>query len=280
MTVTLTNDHGYLNDCDTTTGFTKTDDGNTSTFTVDNSEYFKLAVTVSGGNEETKVVNNVNIGASTTLFPLILWRYKCSNSNIKAKIIAEFDDASEQLILADSNSIIFTVGSATLSSPTSNLLDHIHLYADHAVGTVYYDFILVCHSQFPLPNVAGGMNIDFPPRTVLLAPFGRDTSITQHGGTENAVVTLGCDLDQGDWKRAGDNIDGEVFLHVLHNQSAEPWQWLETGSHRFKVTVHPRFRWVNDGDGSTSRLLDLTLTEYSLGSKSGESHEERWGLKI
>lgn len=274
--VTLSHGHGSLNDCDSTTGYTKTDNGNTSTFTIDNGDYFKLDVTVTGGAGETKVVNDANIGVSTTTYTQIRWRYKCSNASIKAKIILEFSDATTQEVLADSNSTTWTTGTATPT--TAKTLDHISVYADHAVGTVWYDFILVSKGDFTLPNVAGGMHFNPEPREALLDVFGRDTDITQHGGSKNAVVTLSCDLDQGTWKRTGDTVDGEVFLDMVHNRSSEPFQWLETGSHKFKVTVHPQFRWQDNGDGSTSRLLDLTLREYSLGDKSGESYAERFGI--
>lgn len=279
--VSIGNNHGYLNDCDTTTGFTKTDNGNTSTFTIDSGDYFKLDVTVSGTPFETKVVNDANIAKSTTLFPTIRWRYKCSNSSIKAKIIAEFSDASTQNILVDSNSTTFTVGSTTLT--TAKTLDHIQLYADHAVGTVFYDFILVYEGQFPLPNVAGGMDLDPVSGNVSLGIPGRITDVTQDLGNKNAVVNCSCDLDQGTWKRTtptADTIDGEVFLDIAHNSRDEPWQWLDTGSHQFKVTVDSKFRWVNNGDGSTSRLLDLVFTEYSLGDKSGETYAERFGIGL
>lgn len=278
--VTLSNGHGYLNDCDTTTGFTKTDNGNTSTFTIDNGDYFKLDVTVSAAPKITNVVNNANIGKSTNSYPQIRWRYKCSNANIYAKIQAEFDDASLQDVLPHSNSQTWTVGTATLTSPTSTVLDHIWLYANLAVGTVYYDFALVFKSDFTLPNVAGGMNMDFPPQEAVQGYPLRDTELIQNMGTGSALIDIGCDLDQGTWKRTGDTIDGEVFLDMLHNRSNEPWQWLNTGSHQFKVTVHPKFRWVNNGDGSTSRLLDLVLKEYSAGSKDAETYAERYGIGL
>jgi len=275
--VKISNGHRYLTDCDSTTGWTKTDDGNTSTFTIDNGDYFKLNVSAIGGNEETKVVNDANIGASTTTYPQIRWRYKCVG-DIKAKIIVEFSDASTQEVLADSNSATFTVGTVTLTP--AKTLDHIALYADHVVGTVYYDFVLVHRGDFTLPNVAGGMNMDFPPCEAIIPVFERDTDITQHGGTQSAIVNISSDLDQGTWQRTGDKIDGEVFLDILHNRSSEPWQWLDTGSHQFKVTVHPKFQWVNNGDGSTSRLLDLVLKEYSLGSKADETYAERFGIGL
>lgn len=276
--VTLTHRQSYLNDCDSITGFTKTDDGNTSTFTIDNDDYFKLDVTVSGGNEETKVVNDANIGRLTTAYPLILFRYKTSNSNIKAKIIAEFTGAEgTQEVLADSSSTSnrWTVGSETLD--LGKTLDHIHVYADHATGTVRYDFILVCEGQFALPNVAYGMNMDLPPQEALIGIPGRDTNVTQNLGTESALINIGCDLDQGTWKRSGDTIDGEVFLDMLHNRSGQPWQWLDTGSHQFKVTVHPKFSWENRGN-VVGRRLDLILKEHSLGSKADEFYEERFGI--
>lgn len=280
VTISYGYKNGFMDDCDDTSGWTKTDNGNTSTFTIDNDDYFKLDVTVSGGNEETKVVNDTNIGVSTTVYTQIRCRYKCSNANIKAKIIAEYTGAEgTKVVLADISSTTWTVVTVTLDS--AKTLDHIQLYADHAVGTVYYDFILVYKGDFTLPNTAGGMNLDPLPVYSYISIPSRTTDITQNLGSECAVINLlGCDLDQGTWKRTtpADTIDGEVFLEIAHNSGSEPWQWLETGSHKFKVTVHPRFYWRNNGDGSTSRLLDLVFREYSLGDKGDETHVERFGI--
>lgn len=279
--------HGFMDDCGSTTGWSKADNGNTSTFTIDNDDYFKINVTVCGGAEESKVVNDNNIGASTTLYPQIRWRYKCSNASIKAKIIAEYSDASLQTVLADVNSTVWTNGNTALTA--AKTLDHITVYADHAVGILYYDFLLVFAGDFTLPNVAHGMNMDLAPREAILDIFGRDTDITQGGGTKNALINIGCDLDQGgstnDWQRPQgtssktDSVDAEVYLEMLHNLSSEPWQWFQSEvGHQFKVTVHPEFKWISEGGGSASRRLDLILKEYSLGSKADESYIERYGI--
>jgi hypothetical protein len=273
--VTISHGHGHLNDCYTTTDYTKTDDGNTSTFTIDNNDYFKLNVTVSGGNEETKVVNDNNIGISTTLYPTIRWRYKTSDSNIKAKIIVEFNDASTQEVVSDASSTTFTVGTTTLT--TGKTLDHIRLYADHATGTVYYDYCLVYVGDFTFPTgQPETMNFTPKPRFVYLGIPGKVTDNTQNLGCESAIVDMTCNLDIGTFKRSTDTINGEVFLDISHNSNTEPWQWLDTELEQFKVSLEN----LNFNRDTPVHMLPLRWREFSLGDKSEETYAERFGIGL
>jgi len=216
---------------------------------------------------------------------LLRWKTSASGNALGARAKITFT-SGEQWILGESApqfSTTFKVATGTITA--GKTMTSLQVWADDypdsvASGTsqVYFDFALLYPPVFTLPNVAGGMKLHLPPRKAFLAPPGRDVDITQHLGTKSAVVNISCDLDQGTWKRSGDMIDGEVFLDILHTRW--PWQWLNTGSHQFKVTVEPTFRWVNNGDGSTSRLLDLVFTEYSLSDKSNETYAERFGIGL
>jgi hypothetical protein len=189
--------------------------------------------------------------------------------------VLNFAAGGSQTVLAETNSTTWATFSETITA--SQNLDTVDLYITDEIGQVYYDFLMMHKGSFTLPNIAGGMNIDFPPSEAIIPIPGKDVDLTQHLGSHSAEVTLTSDLTQGTWKRTGDTIDGEVFLDIHHNRSGEPWQWLDTGSHQFKVTVHPKFRWVSRG-AKTTRMLDLVMREYSLADKSGETYAERYGI--
>ena len=278
----VTLSYGYANaffeDCDDTAGWSKTEDGNTAAIEVENGDYFKITISGSTGNKIAYYTNNFTDFSSDT-YQKIRFRYKTSDTNIKAKILVRFDDATEHVVLDETSSTTFTVGAVDIVPPASTTIDRVRIYANQATGWVKYDFVKFYKGDFTLPNIAYGMNMDPAPQEALIGIPRRDTNLIQNLGSESALINIGCDLDQGTWKRSTDTIDGEVFLDMLHNRSGEPWQWLDTGSHQFKVTVHPKFSWVQKGDG-VGRRLDLELREYSLGSKANESYTERYGIGL
>jgi len=257
--------------------WTEDEDGNVGTFTSVYDDYFKLDITSSTGNKTYYI--RASVGAlSPAVYTTLVYRYKTSNTNIKAKILAIFQSGSHG-ILPESSSTTWVTGSATLPTELGNLLS-IKLYANQATGQVYYDFVLVCKGIFTFPNCGYGLEFTPSPRYARLEIPSRDGDITQNLGSRDAMVTVGCDLDVGDWKRSGDYVDGEVFLDIAHNSSSEPWQWLDTGTERFKATLDtPVFRREANGN-SVRRILDLTFREYRRSSASHESYVERFGLNL
>jgi len=192
--------------------------------------------------------------------------------------VARFQSGS-QTILSESSSTTWVTGSATLDTSKGNLL-WLWLYANQATGQVYYDFVLVCKGIFTFPNCGYGLEFTPPARYAMLEIPTRVGDITQNLGSPSATVTIGCDLDVGDWKRSGDHVDGEVFLDIAHNSSSEPWQWLDTGTEQFKATLDtPVFRRESNGN-SVRRILDLTFREYRRSSASHETYVERFGLNL
>jgi hypothetical protein len=262
------------------TGWSEVEDGTTGTTTVDHGDYLNLNVTVSAGNEEYRWVNTDNIGISTTTYPTILWRYKTDGGSIKAKIVAVFSDASTQQVLADSSSSTFTVGSTTLTA--AKTLDHIRLFADHATGDVWYDFVLVCQGLFTFPNAAYDITGTIPNRTIFLPIPMRQTDVTQQLGSGNMEFQIGCDMTLGDWTRATDAVNGQVFYDIAGEAPSEPWQWFDSEREQMKVTLEPpRFTRAASNTGLMDRL-DLMLREYRLsdGDNVLETYATRWGLDL
>lgn len=278
-------------DCDDATGWAETESSLTCALSVDNSTYFKLEGTPNdAGNEYALYEMDSGISVSTNLFPsfMIRWKTSASGSGLGAQVKIVYDDASSENLLESSGvpqySTAFTLTTGTLAA--GKTVDKIQFLANDypdsvASGTyqVYYDFLLFYSGAFTLPNTAYGLSLDLPPKEAIIGIPGRDTDVTQNLGTENAVARIGCDLTQGNWKRSGDTIDGEVFLEMWHERSSDPWQWLDTGEHQFKVTVHPTFNRDVVGRAAGHRL-DLVLKEYSLGDKSEETYAERFGIGL
>lgn len=273
---TISNVHGFLHDGDSVDDWAEVEDGGTGTTVVDNGDYLKLVVTNCVGNESYLWDNDNNIGINTTTYPTIMGRYKTSDSSIKAKVVVEFSDVSTQEVLADISSTTWVTFSATLTA--AKTLDHIRLHADHATGTVWYDFILVHQNTFTIPDTqVGDIEYDFPPREVIIPILGKNADSADSLGSLSTEIRGTYDIDLGTWKRTtpADTIEGEVFLDILHNRSSEPWQWYDDVNMgiAMKVTVHPKFRRTTEGI-----RLDLVLREYSLGDKSEETYAERWGI--
>jgi len=260
-----------------------------TTMTIVDGDKMELEGICDGAGDEYVFAEKDITDISSDTYPVCKVRWKTSASSnglgLRAQIV--FGDASTQNIVGATNpefSTTYTVTTGTITA--GKTIDKIRILGDDypdslAAGTfqVYCDFFFIHVGAFTLPNTAHGMDMDFPPREDILRRWNRDVDVIESGGSESALINIGCDLDQGTWTRTGDTIDGEVFLDIQHNRSGEPWQWLNTEvGHQFKVTVHPKFRWVNNGDRSTSRVLDLVLKEYSLNSKSGETHAERYGI--
>jgi hypothetical protein len=257
------------------------EDGQTLSTPVESeNDYAKLTVSGSAGNEAGYINNFTNIGISTTTYPTIRWRYKTSDTSIKAKIVVEFSDTNTQEVLADASSTTFTVGSATLTA--AKTLDHIRLHADHATGDVYYDYILVCKGDFTFPNVGLGINGTIPTSTPRIGIPGRQTRVANNMGSEDFTLRMRCDLTQGTWTRSGDSQPGQVFYDIAGESPSEPWQWLDTEREQFKVTLDP-IPFTRDATPNT--LIDemiLQVFEYRLsdGDNAQETYATRWGLDL
>lgn len=119
------------------------------------------------------------------------------------------------------------------------------------------------------------MTVEPEIRKVMLEIQGRSGDITQLHGTKSVKVHCEGDLDVGDWTRTGDTINGEVFLDIWHNSITEPWQWLDTGYHQFKVTMNtPIFRYEHN------HTVEIDFDEYRLSSADGETYIERLGINL
>jgi hypothetical protein len=164
-----------------------------------------------------------------------------------------------------------------------------------ATGYVYVEFILLHEGTFTFPNCGHGLSFTPPPRYAVIPIPNRGGDVTQNLGSESAEVTCSCDLDYGclalvsgnvvdDWKRPQgvadasktDSVRGQVFYQIAHKSSSEPWQWLDTGTEQFKVTMEdPVF-----GRGEGHDVLDLVFREYRKSDAVNETYVERFELNL
>ena len=291
--VNTTYGHGFFDDCNdkdregTDTNSWEVNEnlnnmaGGDATLTVDNGDYFKIEAVFDGGAGVDEYCyyefDMTNISSDVYTQYLIRWKTSDAANGAMAKVFLDFT-AGDQTILTSSYSTDWTVSTGTITA--GKTIDQIRLYADDdgTDGTfyVYYDFTLLFKNTFTLPNLAYGLDFDHPPKEVFPFIPSKATNPTQHLGTENAVVNIGCDLNIGPWKRTANPVDtvkAETFMDIWHNRSSEPWQWMNFGNRQFKVTTHPRFN-------LSDNRLDLRCTEFSLGNKSEETYVERFGLNL
>ena len=234
-----------------------------------------------------------NIGLSSTAYPKIRYRYKTSSSSIKAKILIVFDSwnpglteaqniaaGNAQLILDNTSSTTWKTGVATITA--GKTIDHVRLYANSAVGHVYYDFWMIYKGDFSLPNTKYGESFKPPVRLAPNESPGALGDEIQNLGNKSAIVDLGCDLDMGTWLRAGDTLRGQVFLDIAHNSPTESFQWIDLGDLvcQFKVIMSEPEWQNNASENEANASVHVVFYEYRRAPANSETVVERFGLDL
>ena len=295
---TITFTHGFLDDCNNSVGWTKTEAGLAATLTVEKDDVFKISGTCDSVDNEYAYYEKdiTNILSSVYTKFLVRWKTGVASNGCGIIITLVFSDASTQDLVGTQAGGIFsttwTVTSGTITP--GKTIDKIRIYADDnpnsiasGIFDVYVDFIMLYKDTFTFPNTQYGSEFSPPPRYATIPIPSRVVDITQNLGSESATWTASCNLDISnateDWKRPQgtlspktDYVKGEVFLDIAHNSFKEAFQWLDTGKQQFKVTLEtPRFP-----ERSDQHSLDLLFKEYSRSNKSNESYVERFGLNL
>ena len=257
-----------------------TGDGDVATMTVVDSEYFKIDLTAVLGDasvywEYPDSVGADDIGIDSTIYQLVLYRYKCSNPNVKAKIEEVWSGGAVKTILPETNATTFTYGTIIIDGTVGQDVDHIRLYATNAIGNVYYDFVVLCEGTFTFPTADVELYLPQPTIANIGIP-GRDGQILQNLGSELARVHITADMTPATTAEWG-TPKGQRIYQICHHQSNDLWQWWEFPKHgvKFKACIEssPEIS-VTD----TKMLLDLWLKEYKLGDAcNSENYSERFG---
>ena len=274
---TISYKQGWQTDCDDTTDWDETEDGNTGTVTVRSGTFFRLNVSASVGNKIYYVSypdegGADNISISSTVYTKARFRYITDSSGIKAKIMLVFSDATTQTILDEiANQTTLTVGTADITS--GKTIDHIRLYANGTTGNVWYEFIMLYTGDFTFPFFKR-LVPKFPMKIIKIEIPGSDTDTTQHLGRGNAEFTIEGTMQHGEtWgSLTGALVDssvltyGEFLYQILRERY---FQWLTTDLGNFKVMVVPEgFEFIQDPDTGQQRGYVLKFIEYEAGDTS------------
>jgi hypothetical protein len=243
-----------------------------ATQAIDNGDF--LALTRAGADAST--VHGTNLNLSTTLYPVIRYRYKCSNANVVPTILVTFTSGSQTITLANSTTLITAVMPLT-AAKTVNTVTLQSLTSD---GTVYWDFVVIYEYGYILPNC---IHINDPDelREGKLSPFGMSGSHKQAGGAELKKLIMTCDLDvEGatiTWKRPQtgsptDKTQTRVFRDISYEESRRlnnvPWHWLNWGEGAMKARL---IRY--EVDRFENNILTLEWEEYR-NSSADVAHED------
>lgn len=244
-------------------------------------DVFDILATAIGATPEGYYRNHTPLALSAVAYTKVKIRYKISGAGAKAHLRIRYSGGSTTDILAAGTSATWTVVTVT---PTTGLgtIDYIEVGVIDATGHLYVDFALVYKDDFSLPNTKYGQVMHAPGRYGVNETIGALGDEIQNLGNKSAILDLSCDLDIGTWTRAGDVMNGQVFLDIIHNSPSEPFQWLDTGDMvcQFKVQLDtPEFQ--NEvSESEANHRLHLVLHEFRRSPANGETVIERFGLNI
>jgi len=131
-----------------------------------------------------------------------------------------------------------------------------------------------------IPNTADELELTIKGRNVFLEPPGIAGAHTQQLGSELATLTIGCDLDMGDWTRAGDVIDGEVFFEMIHKLPTIPYVAVTVPEFHAVMNMtlqSATFRLVG-GSRQAHRSLRLEFIEYYAKDPATDTYLTRFGI--
>jgi hypothetical protein len=240
---------------------------------IDSRDFLKL--TRAGSNVST--VNGTNLNLSTTIYPKIRYRYKCSNASVIPVITVGFSSGTQTITLP--NSTTLTVGTATLTA--AKTVNTVTPSATVAAGSVDFDFFEIYAGDYVLPNCTKMSPPEFLSDAVIKVPYMVGNRI-QALGADSMRITMTCDLDvENDtvtWMRPQgsssktDKINVQVFNENRYAEAVSgarnvPWHWVNWGKGACKMRLtrmSPSY--ANDN------TIELEFTEYRL-SSAGVSHE-------
>ncbi|MCJ7767711.1 hypothetical protein MUP79_04930 [Candidatus Bathyarchaeota archaeon] len=294
---TITYGHGFLDDCNSTTDWTKTEVGlSATTHTILNGDYFDLAGTCDDAGDEYMYITRdlTALSLSTDIAPklLVRWKTSAAANGLQAKIKVWYvGGATTETVLGFST--LYTTSTVNLTP--GKVLQYIRLYADDnpdslAAGTfhVYYDFVMVCQGVFTWP-FTGGVRLDGYNNIPRLKIINKVGNATQWLGADDSALRVWGDIDstgvdaagvpqvnQG-WHGRWTTKDAEAFYQILHYCFCDPWQWFTSEVGSLKVTMD-HFG-IEQSDTCNNLLrYELDMHEYRLGSAHLETSLERFGI--
>jgi hypothetical protein len=282
---TISYGHGFCDDCTEVTApnwdIYATVNMTMSAINVVNDDIFDILGTATGATPEGFYRNHTALALNTTAFKKVKVRYKIVGAGSKAHIRIRYNDGSTDDLVAAGTSATLKVLTITPSTAHGDV-DYVELGVKDATGHLYVEFVLIYKADFTIPNTKYGQDFAFPGRIAYLEPIGASGDDAQILGNKSATVDMNCELDLGTWTRAGDVLNGQVFLDIEHNSKTEPFQWIDLGDQvcQFKVLLDmPNFQWTT-GESEASHRIHLTFHEYRRAPANDETYIERFGLDL
>ena len=295
---TITYGIGFLDDCNSTTNWTKTEVGlSPTTHTILNGDYFDLTGTCDDAGDEYMYVTRdlTALPLSTTIHPklLVRWKTSAAANGLQAKIKVWYVGGATTETVLGFNTQWTT---STVNLTTGEVLQYIRLYADDnpntlAAGTfhVYYDFVMVCQGIFTWPFVSGGVELEGFNNNQYLKILGKVGNATQYLGGDDSTIRVYGDIDSTGVDAAGVPVinsgwhgrwtarDAEAFYQILHYAFGDPWEWFTSDVASLKVTLD-RMRISQAKTDENLLSYELDMHEYRLGSANVETSLERFGI--
>ncbi len=254
---TITVGVGWQTDCGD-----KTDWEGTPVLTVESGTVFAIAYSGSNNYVQNKDAAHINISSST--YPNLVFRYKTSNASIKTRVQLVYSDASTEYLTGEIGSLTWATVTATLTG-TGKTIDHIRLWANSAVGTVYYDFASLHTSTFTFPDFKT-CHIKPDVKIPELSIPSRDTDIQQHLGRKCTVILIECDMKAGETWGSTHLTYGEYLMNILVDRH---FQWLTTPGGNFKVLPDPgSWDFIYDANSGKQCIGVFGFKEYDEGNAS------------
>jgi hypothetical protein len=237
-------------------------------------------LTVTKTTSDASIVHGTNLTLSTSVYPYLRYRYKCSNASVVPEILVTFTSGTQTITLP--NSTIFTTGTATLTA--AKTVNTVTLKSKTVAGSVIWDFTEIYSGDYVFPNCT---KIS-PPETlndaIIKIPYMIGNRI-QALGADSIRLSMTCDLDVENpnltWKRPQtsgsktDQINVQVFNDISFSEAqGTMWHWLNWGKGACKTRLSRMA--PNYFEDNT---LELEFTEYRLSNAATrETANSRFSL--
>ena len=286
---TRTFNKGFMNDCNTTTGWTAQIGPSlpAPTISCEYGDYIKLGGTPAGAGDEScywEVNVTPDISGTTYKYYLLRYRTTVASDGLGARVQVRGSMGATQWIIGETNpefSTTWKVETGTLTAFGGEDIDCVRFYADDypdavaAGGTyVWFDMLLISENIFSFPKC--NLKVFLPERRNPTLPiWGREGGIEQSGGSEKARVHLWGEMThESTWGTP----KGQRFYQWCHEQGGDLWQWFTWADQnlKFKTKIVGKPEILFEGGKLT---FDLWLEEYKLADACAvETYQERFGF--
>ena len=272
---TLTYLQGLNIDCDNDTGWTRSHSGlPDAALTVVNSNIFKMTGTCDAATEEYAYwEKDVTDFSSTTYNKWMLkWRTSVASSGLGAKVVVEYDDASEEAIFGYtpqfSDSWALETGTLTTGKTVDKIQFHMNDHpnsVDSGAYSVYYDFLIFYNDTFTFPYFKNLYPLKLHNNYATIKPPGKMGVIHQYMGMDNIQLELTGDMMSGETWGGSNMTYGEYITLMFMEASTIPFQWLTSDLINCKV-IPVDFEVGQQEGEDNQRQWRLILEEYSKGA--------------